>query len=73
MSEPAAGFDPARCPLCRRENDCALAGASAASPRTCWCASLRFPEGLLARVPADAAARACICRRCRSEAERASG
>jgi hypothetical protein len=53
--------DPARCPLCGEPNACARA---AGLPGECWCAALRFPAALLARVPEPAAGRACVCRRC---------
>jgi hypothetical protein len=53
--------DPSRCPLCGEPNACGLAAGSAAP---CWCVSQRFDRELLARVPAGAAGRACICRRC---------
>jgi len=30
----------------------------------CWCRSATFPESLLAKLPADARGRACICANC---------
>ncbi|MGE0874985.1 MAG: cysteine-rich CWC family protein [Burkholderiales bacterium] len=53
--------DPARCPLCGEQNACEMA---AGSGKPCWCATLDFPAALLARVPAEARDKACICRAC---------
>jgi hypothetical protein len=39
---------------------------------TCWCTKLAFSESLLARVPVEAKARACICRRCAEASAAAS-
>jgi hypothetical protein len=61
MSEP---LDRAICPLCGQPNGCALAQPPGASGTECWCARVRFDAGLLARVPAAAQGRACICQRC---------
>lgn len=30
----------------------------------CWCTTARFPPDLLARLPAEAAGKACICASC---------
>lgn len=54
---------PDRCPLCGRPNDCQLC-TSAAYKGPCWCERLSFPEELLARIPAEARNRACVCRDC---------
>ncbi len=51
--------DPCRCPLCGGANACGVE-----STRPCWCAGECFPAGLLARVPAQARNRACICKAC---------
>lgn len=51
------------CPLCGGPNDCAPArSGDLATP--CWCRDASFPPGLLARVPAADAGRACICPAC---------
>ena len=54
--------DPAICPLCGRPNSC----ARAADPNStkCWCGQEVFPPELLARVPEEAARKACICLDC---------
>jgi hypothetical protein len=64
-AEPPA-VDPARCPLCGAPNGCALqaARASNGAPQPCWCTRVRFAPQLLARVPAPAQRRACICAAC---------
>lgn len=56
-------LDAPRCPLCGRPNACAAAAAGRFDV-ACWCATEEFPPALLARVPADARNRACICRDC---------
>jgi len=65
MSQP---IDPLRCPLCGGANACARAAAGDDAERECWCAAATFDAALLARVPAAAAGRACICRRCQRAA-----
>jgi hypothetical protein len=62
MTDP----DPSRCPLCGGPNACALAAPGAGPEAPCWCAPERFDRALLARIPAGAVGRACICRRCRA-------
>ena len=68
MSQP---IDPARCPLCGEPNACALAADGSAS--ACWCAAESFDAALLARLPAESAGRACICRRCQRAAAAGAG
>jgi hypothetical protein len=70
MQSPA---DPARCPLCGEPNACALARPGAAPDDPCWCRDERFPPELLARVPAPARRRACLCRACARRAAEAPG
>ncbi|WP_374667187.1 cysteine-rich CWC family protein [Ramlibacter sp.] len=61
-----AEVDPARCPLCGQPNRCAMEAARAAGtpPGACWCTQVDFSAELLARVPATATGRACICADC---------
>lgn len=61
--QPPADSDPERCPLCGGPNDCRLCTA-ATYKGPCWCESAKVPDELLARVPAEARNRACICRAC---------
>jgi hypothetical protein len=58
--------DPCRCPLCGQPNACAneLSRASGQPQPPCWCTQAHFPPELLARVPAAAQRRACICAAC---------
>ncbi|MCE1251907.1 MAG: cysteine-rich CWC family protein [Comamonadaceae bacterium] len=50
------------CPLCHQANACAVAaGAPAAS---CWCMDAPVAPQALARIPAEARGRACICPHC---------
>lgn len=62
MADP----DPSRCPLCEQPNRCAMAcrpgGSCAQEP--CWCTKVEIPATLLARVPANAAGKACVCAAC---------
>jgi hypothetical protein len=61
--------DPSHCPLCGQPNACQLC-TTQAYKGPCWCASVTFPEELLARIPADAKNKACVCKRCVQEALR---
>jgi hypothetical protein len=60
---PPTDHAPERCPLCGGPNDCQLCTV-AAYKGPCWCTTVRIPDELLARVPAEARNRACICRKC---------
>jgi putative acetyltransferase len=52
-----------RCPLCGGDNACAPA-RTGSFETPCWCASASFDDALLARVPAEARGRACLCAAC---------
>ena len=56
-------LNPALCPLCGRENRCAME-ADPTSSTPCWCTPLAIPRSLLALLPEEARNRACICREC---------
>jgi hypothetical protein len=58
-----APFDPAMCPLCDLDNDCARALGTMRG-QACWCQTLRIPATLVARVPHQQRGLACICQRC---------
>ena len=62
----APEVDPNRCPLCGQPNACAMQAAkiSGQAPQPCWCAHMAFSPELLARVPAQAKHKACICQAC---------
>jgi hypothetical protein len=63
MPEPNGhNLTPALCPLCGRNNDCAvLAGRPV---EACWCAVVPIPPSLRARIPPERRGKACICRAC---------
>ena len=71
MSKPADQIDVVgkkvltadQCPLCGRPNDCQLCTVDAYKG-PCWCAKVKIPAELIARVPAELQNRACICRDC---------
>lgn len=50
------------CPLCGEPNKCAMAADPNATE--CWCESVVFPKELLDKVPANAARKTCVCRKC---------
>ena len=64
--EPAPQPDPALCPLCGAPNTCAmeLARSTGQPPGPCWCTQVRFDADQLARVPAAARDKACLCPAC---------
>lgn len=57
--------DPLVCPLCGKANGCLNLGAQDVN-RTCWCndPAIKFPEALLASIPAQLRGKACICKSC---------
>jgi len=67
-----AGCPADRCPLCGGPNACREASLD---PRKgpCWCERRSFPDSLLACVPRDCAARACVCERCLNNHAPAAG
>ncbi|MDO9201405.1 MAG: cysteine-rich CWC family protein [Hydrogenophaga sp.] len=60
--------DATRCPLCGGDNRCAMEieRATGLKQGPCWCVSQTFSAELLARLPADAQGKACICANCLS-------
>ncbi|MDF2924168.1 MAG: hypothetical protein K0R57_3082 [Paenibacillaceae bacterium] len=62
MTNPDAVRPGFICPLCGRENHCAVGAGE--DPSGCWCMTAKFPPGLLELVPAPARRRSCICRQC---------
>jgi hypothetical protein len=64
--------DPSRCPLCGQPNRCALEieREAGVAPPACWCTQADFTSDLLARVPAAARGRACICAACAAGPDR---
>jgi hypothetical protein len=58
--QPTASVDPRRCPLCGDGNACGIAEGKS----TCWCFEATISPETLARVPAEAREKACVCRGC---------
>jgi hypothetical protein len=49
-----------KCPLCTKENHCAIAQGE--EPETCWCMKETIPQQLLEK--ASVATDQCICQKC---------
>ncbi|MFY3385832.1 cysteine-rich CWC family protein [Paracidovorax sp. MALMAid1276] len=64
---PSLAGSPARCPLCGRANQCAIAAGQPAE--TCWCMSRALNAEVLRALPPDLRGRACICPACGAPAE----
>jgi hypothetical protein len=61
MPTPSASAANVRqCPLCGDDNACGVVSGVG----TCWCASVKVPETVLARVPPSLRNVACVCQRC---------
>ena len=72
MTLDPAQPDPSRCPLCGRDNRCAMEierETGQAQP-PCWCLSATFSAELLARVPPAARGQACICAACAAASQK---
>jgi len=54
--------DPSRCPLCGKENQCAV--TSGRPPEECWCMNLSVPQALLEEIPHELRRKACVCEHC---------
>ncbi len=66
MQTTTPTHEPDRCPLCGRGNRCAMEieRVTGQAQPPCWCTTASFPPDLLARLPVEAAGRACICAGC---------
>lgn len=66
MTDTLLPTDPTRCPLCGGDNRCAMEveRETGLTQPPCWCTTQRFSAELLARLPAEAQGKACICGRC---------
>jgi Cysteine-rich CWC len=62
MTTTAESIDPHRCPICGRDNQCAVARGRGA----CWCFTRPIPDAVLEQVPEAARERACVCETCAS-------
>ena len=58
--------DPALCPVCGSPNTCAMEAqrATGQDQPPCWCTQLTISPAALARIPAAARDRACLCPGC---------
>jgi len=64
MNSPLSNIlDAGYCPLCGQPNDCQLCTV-AVYKGPCWCATVKIPEELIARIPFELQNRACICPAC---------
>ncbi len=70
MTIGAATPDPARCPLCGQANRCAMEieKETGAKQVPCWCASVKFDQALLSKIPAASQGLACVCEACARQA-----
>ncbi|THF77280.1 cysteine-rich CWC family protein [Cohnella fermenti] len=57
-----ARIDPSVCPLCGKENGCAMAAGRA--PESCWCFAASLSADALGRIPPEAKGQSCLCREC---------
>ena len=64
MSQQPSFDDPTRCPSCGQANECAIAAGQSAE--SCWCMAVTIDRETIARIPAEARGKVCICRHCAS-------
>jgi len=64
MTEDRTPIDTSKCPLCGKQNECAVAAGRDAE--SCWCMSVTMSATALASIPAEAQGKTCICARCAS-------
>ena len=69
-SDTAPAINPGTCPLCGQPNGCAMERqrATGQPQPPCWCTEVKFEPALLARIPAAAQRRACVCHACATAA-----
>jgi hypothetical protein len=66
---PVAVLDPSQCPLCGKQNLCAMEIERETGQKQppCWCTTARFDAALLARIPAEKRNLACVCAACAAQ------
>ena len=64
MTELPDSNDTAKCPLCGKPNECAVAAGR--DPESCWCMTATMTPSALASIPNEARGKVCICVRCAS-------
>ena len=57
-----SSLDTSACPLCGQPNQCAI--SAGLPPESCWCMQTPVSQDALARLPAEARGKACICPVC---------
>jgi hypothetical protein len=66
MTQLGESKDTSKCPLCGRDNDCAVAAGRDVG--SCWCMTASINPTALGSIPAEARGKVCICARCASGA-----
>ena len=64
---PSAAFvEPNQCPLCGKQNHCAMEVERVTGQKQppCWCTKRQFDDALLARIPVEKRHLACVCADC---------
>ncbi len=66
MAKPVIATETTRCPVCGQSNRCAMEAEreTGIQQPPCWCTQIDFSADLLARIPADARGKDCICPAC---------
>ena len=62
MNERPNYDDQSKCPLCGRNNDCAVAAGR--DPDSCWCMTATMSTSALTSIPLEAQGKVCICSAC---------
>jgi hypothetical protein len=59
-------LDRSKCPLCDKSNRCGMEieQETGMMSGSCWCVGMDFSADLLAKLPAEAQSKACICKSC---------
>ena len=69
MAIPHTAPDPGRCPLCGKQNQCALEieRATGVKQPPCWCTKVQFHPSVLERVQTPARGKVCVCQTCATQ------
>ena len=69
LTPSSALLDPSQCPLCGKQNQCAMEVERATGQQQppCWCTTTRFDAALLARIPVEKRHLACVCAACAAQ------
>jgi hypothetical protein len=60
-------FNESQCPLCHRDNSCAMANNKTSSH--CWCQTADINPAALAQTPIELRNKQCICQQCATRTE----